>query len=177
MIEPFEGKTPKLAPGVFVAPGAMVIGDVEIGSGSSIWFNTVVRGDVYYVRIGERCNIQDLSLVHVTRGRHETVLENDVTVGHRVVLHGCHIGHHCLVGMGAIVMDQAVVGEYSIIGAGSLVTEGTVIPAGTLAVGSPARVTRELTDAERSFLEKSSEKYQSLAARYRSSLPSAFYGE
>ena len=174
MIEPFEGKTPKLAPGVFVAPGAVVIGDVEIGADSSSWFNSVVRGDVYYVRIGERCNIQDLSMVHVTRGRHETVLGDDITVGHRVVLHGCHVADHSLVGMGTIVMDRAIIGEYCIIGAGSLVTEGTVIPPGTLAVGSPARVRRELTDAERSFLEQSSHKYQRLAARYRN-LPGASF--
>lgn len=169
MIQPFEGKTPIIASDVFVAPGAVVIGDVEIGAGSSIWFNSIVRGDVYYIRIGERCNIQDLSMVHVTGGRHETILGNDVTVGHRVVLHGCHVADHCLIGMGAVVMDRAVIGEYSMIGAGALVTEGTVIPPGTLAVGFPARVKRELTEAERAHLERSSQRYQRLAARYRQS--------
>ena len=169
MIQPFEGKTPIIASDVFVAPGGDVIGDVEIGAGSTIWFNSIVRGDVYYIRIGERCNIQDLSMVHVTGGRHETILGNDVTVGHRVVLHGCHVADHCLIGMGAVVMDRAVIGEYSMIGAGALVTEGTVIPPGTLAVGFPARVKRELTEAERAHLERSSQRYQRLAARYRQS--------
>jgi len=161
------GRSPRLHPDVFIAPGACVIGDVEIGQGSSVWFNSVVRGDVFPIVIGQRVNIQDLTMVHVTGGRFATRIEDDVTIGHRVVLHGCTIEHHCLVGMGAVVMDDVTVGPWCIIGAGALVTPGTHIPEGTLAVGSPARVRRELTDAERLDLEASAVRYQRLAAQYR----------
>lgn len=171
MIHPFEGTTPKLAPDTYVAPGAQVIGDVEIGAGSSVWFNSVIRGDVYHVRIGQRTNIQDLSMIHVTTGRHATILGDNVTVGHRVTLHGCNIANNCLVGIGAIVMDRVEVGEYCLIGAGSLVTEGTVIPSGTLALGAPAKVRRDLRADERALIDKLAQRYQVLAERYRTSRP------
>lgn len=158
---------PRCHPDVFVAPGGLVIGDVEIGEGSSVWFNAVVRGDVFPIRIGRRVNIQDLSMVHVTGGRWATRIDDDVTVGHRVVLHGCTIEHHCLIGMGAVVMDDVHIGPWCIIGAGALVTPGTRIPEGSLAVGSPARVRRPLTDAERMELEASAERYRKLASQYR----------
>jgi gamma-carbonic anhydrase len=166
MIHPFGETRPTLGRDVLVAPGAHVIGDVVLGDQASVWFNTVVRGDVYYVRIGERTNLQDGTVVHVTTGKHATVVGADVTVGHRVLLHGCTIGHHALIGMGAIVMDRVEVGEYSIIGAGSLVTEGTVIPPGTLALGAPAKPRRDITDAERALLEALAGRYVQLAARY-----------
>jgi len=162
----YEGTVPTLGKRVYVAPGAYVIGDVELADDVSIWFNTVVRGDVHYIRIGERTNIQDLSIVHVTSGKNATIIENDVTAGHRVLLHGCTVRHHSLIGMGAVVMDRAVVGEYSIVGAGSLVTEGTIIPPGTLALGSPAKPRRDITDDERQMIERLAPHYVMLAARY-----------
>ena len=121
IISPYGGRAPRLHASVFVAENAVVVGDVEIGEGSSIWFGTVVRGDVNHVRIGARTNLQDLTVVHVTSGTHPTVIGDDVTVGHRAVLHGCTIRDRCLVGIGAIVMDGAVVGPDAMVGAGALV--------------------------------------------------------
>lgn len=136
-----------------------MVGHVEIGEDSSVWFNSVVRGDVNYVRIGVRTNIQDGSVVHVTHDTHPTVLEDDVTVGHNVTLHGCTIRSRVLVGMGAIILDGAEVGPDCVIGAGALVTEGKKIPSGWLALGAPARPVRELTPDERAMLLQASENY------------------
>lgn len=167
LILPYGGVSPTIHPSAFLAPNATVIGDVEIGPESSVWFNTVLRGDVYYIRVGARANIQDLTMVHVTHGKYATLIEDDVTVGHSVTLHGCTLRKGCLVGIGSIVMDQADVGEGALIGAGSLVTPGTRIPPGVLAVGSPCRVKRELTDAERAHLRASAPHYVGIAASYR----------
>jgi len=153
MIDSFKGILPLMPANVFVAPSADVIGDVEIGALSSIWFRSVVRGDVHSIRIGARTNIQDLSMLHVTRKTHPLVIGSAVTVGHSVTLHGCTIQDRVLIGMGAIVLDGAVVCEGAIIGAGAIVTEGTEIPSGMLAFGSPARVKRALTAEETAFLE------------------------
>ncbi|MBI4411061.1 MAG: gamma carbonic anhydrase family protein [Deltaproteobacteria bacterium] len=170
MIIPFNKVSPRIHPGVFIAPQAVVVGDVEIGEGSSIWFQTVVRGDVNSIRIGKRTNIQDLSVVHVSNADGpkpaKTVIGDDVTVGHRVILHGCTIGNACLIGMGSIIMDDVVVGEGSFIGAGSLVTEGIVIPPGQLALGRPAKVIRPLTDKERAMIPYLSNHYARLAESY-----------
>ncbi len=166
MIHPFENKTPDLAPDVFVAPGAHIIGDVQIGAGSSVWFNSVVRGDVFHIRIGNNTNIQDLSMVHVTTGMHATVLGDNVTVGHRVLLHGCTVENNCLIGMGSTLMDRVIVGEYSIVAAGALLTEGTVIPPGHLAIGVPAKVRRPVNDKERALIDKLAVRYRELASRY-----------
>lgn len=162
----FEGRWPVLAPDVFVAPGASVIGDVEIGEGSSIWFGTVVRGDVFHIRIGRRSNIQDNSVVHVTNGINPTIVGDDVTVGHRVILHGCTIEDGALIGMGATVMDRAVVGRGTLVGAGALVTEGTVLPAGMLVLGAPARPKRPLTEDEMAHLKSAATTYTALARAY-----------
>jgi carbonic anhydrase/acetyltransferase-like protein (isoleucine patch superfamily) len=167
IIAPYAGRAPRLHASVFVAENAVVVGDVEVGEGSSIWFGTVVRGDVNHVRIGARTNLQDLTVVHVTTATHPTVIGDDVTVGHRAVLHGCTILDRCLVGIGAIVMDGAVVGPDAMVGAGALVAPGTVVPPGTLVLGSPARPRRELTPEERAFLRTSAERYAGYAARYR----------
>ena len=167
IISPYDGRAPRLHASVFVAEGAVVVGDVEIGEGSSIWFGTVVRGDVNHVRIGARTNLQDLTVVHVTSGKHPTVIGDDVTVGHRAVLHGCTIRDRCLIGIGAIVMDGAVVGPDAMVGAGALVTPGTIVPPGTLVLGSPAKPRRELTPEERASLRTSAERYAGYAARYR----------
>ena len=161
-----HGAAPALGAEVFVADTARVIGDVHLGDHCSIWYGAVVRGDVHHVRIGDRVNIQDLSVIHVTAGRYPTIVHDDVTVGHRAVLHGCTVHQGALVGMGAVVMDQAVVGEWAMVGAGALVPPGAVIPPRTLAVGSPARVRRELNQEELDWLTYSAEHYRELARTY-----------
>ena len=127
-ILPYKGKLPKIDPTVFVAPNAVIIGDVELGAHSSVWFNAVIRGDVFYIRIGSNTNIQDGSVIHVTTGLYPTVIGNSVTMGHNVVAHGCTIGDGALIGMGAIILDGAEVGEQSLIAAGTLVPMGMKIP-------------------------------------------------
>ncbi|MCA9468709.1 MAG: gamma carbonic anhydrase family protein [Nitrospira sp.] len=145
---------------------AVVIGDVVIGSASSVWFNAVIRGDVHAIRIGCRTNVQDLSLLHVTHDTHPLTLGDDITVGHHVVLHGCTIRNRVLVGMGAIVMDGVVIEEDCIIGAGALVTGGQHIPAKSLVVGSPARVKRPLTETELQWIKESARNYVRYAQDY-----------
>ena len=152
-----------------MAPTAVVLGDVAIGLDSSIWFHAVVRGDVNSIRIGRRTNVQDLCRIHVSSRTHPTVVGDDVTLGHRVILHGCTVGDRVLVGMGAIVLDGAVIGEDSIVGAGALVTRGTVIPPGSLVLGTPARVKRRLTEEEKRSIVDSAAHYVALARAYRSS--------
>ncbi|HIP44048.1 MAG TPA: gamma carbonic anhydrase family protein, partial [Sulfurospirillum arcachonense] len=143
----FEGKTPQIDDTVFIAPSADVIGEVEIGADSSIWFGCVVRGDIHFITIGKRTNIQDLSMLHVTHFTKDdksdgnpTVIGDDVTIGHRVMLHGCEIKNACLIGMSATILDGAVIGEESIVGANSLVTKGKKFPPRSLIVGSPAKL-------------------------------------
>jgi carbonic anhydrase/acetyltransferase-like protein (isoleucine patch superfamily) len=167
LIRAWGGRTPRLAEDVWVADDAVIVGDVEIGPSSSVWFGTVVRGDVNLVRIGARTNLQDHAVVHVTSHTHPTVVGDDVTVGHRVTLHGCTVKDRCLVGIGAIVMDGAVVGEDAMVGAGSLVPPGMVVPPGMLALGSPARVKRALTPEEVAFLRRSAAAYAGYAEQYR----------
>ncbi len=166
MIKPFGDKHPKVDETAFVADDAVVIGDVEIGEDSSVWFGSVVRGDVNYIRIGARTNIQDLTIVHVNSNTYSSVIEDEVTVGHRVVLHGCHVERGCLIGIGAILMDGVRVGAQSLVGAGSLLTPGTIIPPRSLVIGSPARVKREMTDDELAYLDKSWRNYVELKKAY-----------
>ena len=166
MISKFEDKFPVIHPTAFVAENSTVIGDVEIGEDSSIWFGSVVRGDVNYIRIGERTNIQDNCVIHVSGGTHPTVLGNEITVGHRVLLHGCTVDDRCLIGMGAILMDGVHVGEECLVGAGSPLTPGTIVPPRSLVIGSPARVKRELTSDEIAFLDRSWRNYTELKLRY-----------
>jgi len=158
-IRTFQGVTPRLHPSVFVADGARVIGDVEIGEESSVWYNTVLRGDVNSIRIGRRTNIQDLSMVHVEKGTHPTRIGDEVTVGHHVVIHGCTIGSRVLVGIGSVVLNGVVIEDDSFIAAGTLLTPGTHVPSGSMVMGSPGRVKRTLTDAERAGLLASSAGY------------------
>ena len=148
MIRIYKGIKPKIAATAFIEASAQVIGDVEIGEQSSVWFNCVIRGDVYHVRIGHSTNIQDGTIIHVTNGRFPTIIGNYVTVGHGVMLHGCTIKDRSLIGIGSIVLDDVVIGEESFIAAGSLVTPGTVIPPRSMVMGSPARVRREVTEDE-----------------------------
>lgn len=154
-----RGHNPILGDDVFVADNARIIGDVKIGSKSSIWFNVTVRGDVMPISIGTETNIQDNSVLHGTFGKHACVVSDRVTIGHSVILHGCHIGHRCLIGMGSIVMDGAVIGDHSIVGAGSLVTEGKKFEPYSLIVGRPAVFKRKLTDDEIKFLDQSADNY------------------
>lgn len=166
MILSFEGKSPLVAKGVFVAPNATLIGDVEVGAGSSVWYQTVIRGDVFPIRIGCNVNIQDLTMIHVTTGMHATNIGDNVTIGHGAILHGCTLHDGAFVGMGAVVMDQAVLGEECMVGARSLVTVGTVIPPRTLAIGSPARVVRDLKEHEIAMVRASAPHYRNLAERH-----------
>lgn len=154
MIKNFQEKQPKIHDSVFIAENAIVIGDVEIGKDSSIWYGCILRGDVNYIRIGARTNIQDASVIHVSKGTHPTVLEDEITVGHRVTLHGCHVESNCLIGIGSVILDGARIGRNSLVAAGSLVTPGAVIPEGSLVMGSPAKVKRALTEDEIKDLEK-----------------------
>jgi carbonic anhydrase/acetyltransferase-like protein (isoleucine patch superfamily) len=166
MIRSYLDKHPRLAPGAWVAPSADVIGDVEIGEDSSVWYGCVVRGDVFPIRIGARTNVQDHCVLHVTHDKYATVLHDDVTIGHRVVLHGCTIESGALVGIGAIVLDQAVIGVGALVGAGSLVTPGTKVPPGMVAMGSPAKIVREVTDKEREWMKESAQIYLRLAREH-----------
>lgn len=171
MIKPFKNTAPKIHETAFIAEDAVVIGDVEIGEQASVWYGTIVRGDVNFIRIGARTNIQDACVLHVSRATHSTVLEEDITVGHRVTLHGCYIEKNCLIGIGAIILDGARVGKNSLVAAGSLVTPGTKIPERSLVMGAPARVKRELTDEEVAKLEDSALNYVALSEIYRREMP------
>ena len=166
MIKEFGGTRPCIHSSVFVADDAIVIGDVEIGEQASVWFGSILRGDVNFIRVGSRTNIQDATVIHVSSKDYPTVLEEEITVGHRVTLHGCHVESGCLIGIGSILLDGARIGRNSLVAAGSLVTPGTVIPAESLVMGSPARVKRPLTANELSDLDASWRNYVELAARY-----------
>ncbi len=171
-IRSFQGMTPRIAGDVWVDPTAVVIGDVEIGAGSSIWPLVVVRGDIHHIRIGENTNIQDGSVVHVTHdsrfnpGGYPTIIGSNITIGHKVMLHGCTIGDNCLIGMSSTVMDGAVIEPRVVLGAGSLVPGGKVLEGGYLWVGSPVRRVRELNEKEQEFLDYSAQNYARLAKKY-----------
>jgi len=170
MISNYKGCSPRIAASVFIARDADVIGDVEIGEESSVWFQTVLRGDVSPIRVGTHSNIQDGSILH---GTHDvpTILGNWVTVGHRVILHACQVEDHCLIGMGAVVLNRAHVGEGSIVAAGALVPEGTVIPPASLYVGVPARLQRKLRDADRKFIDSHAIHYLEYKETYMAGTP------
>lgn len=154
-----RGMSPVIGEEVFIADNARVIGNVEIGDRSSIWYNVVIRGDVMPIRIGKETNVQDGTVIHGTHGKWGTTLHDRVTIGHLVMLHGCEVGKGTLVGMGSILMDGVKVGEHCLIGAGTLLTEGTEIPARSLVVGRPGKVKRALTEEEIALLEKSADNY------------------
>jgi carbonic anhydrase/acetyltransferase-like protein (isoleucine patch superfamily) len=171
MIRGYLGSRPKLGHGVFVAETGAVIGDVEIGEDSSIWYGTVVRGDVMPIRIGARTSVQDTTVVHVTDGNHVAgrygaTIGDDCTIGHGAIIHACTIEDFCLIGMGAIVLDGARIGSGSLVGAGALVTPGTDIPPGSLVVGAPARVKRAIDAKERAQIEYGARHYVELAREY-----------
>lgn len=159
MIRSYRGIAPQIAPSAFVEVSAQVIGDVAVGEDSSVWFNTVIRGDVNYIRIGARTNIQDGSVLHVFKDLHALVIGNDVTVGHGCVLHGCTIEDRCLISMGAVVLNGARIGTGSIIAAGAVVTENTVVPPRSLFLGMPAKFFRHLTDEDLKVIDRYAANY------------------
>lgn len=170
MIQSFNNFRPQLAEDVFIAPSADVIGEVVIGKNSSIWYQCVIRGDVHSITIGEKTNIQDHTLVHVT-GRSsqkpaQTIIGNEVTVGHRVILHGCQVEDRSLIGMGAIILDRAVIGEGSIIAAGSLIPPGKKIPKRSLVMGSPGKIIRQVTDQDYQANQNLAHHYAKLSLTY-----------
>ena len=160
IIFPYEGKLPIFDDTVFFASGSKIIGDVEFGSFCSVWYNTVIRGDVHYIKIGEMTNVQDNSMLHVTNGLYPLNIGKMVTIGHNVTLHGCTVKDLVLVGMGAIVLDGAVINEKSMIAAGAVVRPGFIVPSGVLAAGVPAKIVRELTQAEIDELTVSANRYK-----------------
>ncbi len=173
MILQFKEWRPQLEKNAWIAEGASVIGRVKMGEDSAVWFGCVVRGDVHHITIGDRSNIQDLSMIHVTHHKRDdmsdgnpTVIGNDVTVGHRVMLHGCTIEDACLIGMSATILDGAVIGKESIVGAGSLVTKNKKFPPRSLIMGSPAKVVRELKEEEIQELYASASRYVSFKNEY-----------
>ncbi len=174
MLYNFKESFPKLGENTWVAPSADVIGDVACGTDCSIWFGCVVRGDVHYIQIGNRVNIQDLSMIHITHYKkadksdgNPTIIGDDVTIGHRVMLHGCTIEDGCLIGMSATILDGAVIGKESIVGAGALVTKGKVFPPRSLIMGSPAKVIRELNENEVKELYASATRYVEFKKEYQ----------
>lgn len=169
MLYELDGVMPQLDENAWVAPDAAVIGDVQLMAGASVWFNSVVRGDMERLIIGKNSNIQDHTVIHTDQGI-AMVVGSGVTVGHRVILHGCRIADNVLVGMGSVIMNNASVGGDVIIGAGSLVAEGKEIPQGVLALGVPARVKRPLTDQEKEMIRWSAHHYVENAARFRAGL-------
>jgi carbonic anhydrase/acetyltransferase-like protein (isoleucine patch superfamily) len=173
MIVEFDGKRPRIDPTAFVAENAMVIGDVHIGQRANIWFHCIVRADTNYIHIGKNCNIQDACVLHVVKDLYPLILEDDVVLGHRVVVHGCRVGRGSLIGIGAIVLDGAEIGEESIIGAGSVVSPKSIIPPRTLAMGTPARVVRPLDDGDILKIRGIAEEYFELMEIYRNTVLSS----
>jgi carbonic anhydrase/acetyltransferase-like protein (isoleucine patch superfamily) len=164
-MERFLRKEPAIGKGVFMAPGAVVLGNVTLGDHSSVWFNAVLRGDINSIVVGHHTNVQDNAVLHLADD-YGCVVGNYVTIGHSAIVHACAIGDEVLVGMGSTILDGAVIGEQSLIGANALVTQGTRIPAGSLVLGSPAKVVRQLTAEERRKLKGMAEKYVELASHY-----------
>lgn len=167
MIKSFQNTHPKIDESAFIAENAVIIGDVEIGAQASIWYGCVLRGDVNSIRIGARTNIQDASVIHVSRRDHSTIIEAEVTIGHSATIHGCYIETGCLIGIGAIILDGVRVGKNSLVAAGSLVTPNTIIPERSLVMGSPAKVKRELSAEEIKDLARFWENYVTLSEIYR----------
>lgn len=167
MILPYQNKYPVIHESVLVAEGAHVIGDVEIGADSSLWFNVVVRGDVNYIRIGERTNIQDLTMVHVTYKKFPTFIGSDVSVGHSAVIHGCRIDDFTLIGIGAKILDNSHVKSFSLVAAGSVVKEGFVVPEGVLVAGVPAKIMRDLKPEEIEKIKQNAKNYLFYCQQYK----------
>lgn len=166
MLINYKGKEPKINESAFIAPNATVIGDVELGENSSVWFGTVLRGDIAPIRIGNNSNIQDLSILHESPGI-PLVIEDNVTIGHKVTLHSCTIKKKALIGMDSTILDGAVIGENAFIGAGSLITPGTEIPPNSMAFGRPAKVIRNLTEGDFKEMKRINETYVNHIPHYK----------
>lgn len=171
MLLPFLSHKPELHEDVFVAPDAVIIGNVVIGEASSIWYQTVIRGDVHHIRIGSSTNIQDGSVVHVTTGTYSVSIGDRVTIGHRAVIHGCNIGNDVLIGIGAIVLDGVEVGDGSLVAAGSLLPPNKIYPPNSFIMGIPGAVKRQVTDAERKGIRSAADHYVEIAREHSSLCP------
>ena len=167
MIHAYRGVVPKVHLSAWIADSADVIGDVELAEESSVWFSTVIRGDVNFIRVGRGTNLQDGTVVHVNRNGTPTILEDYVTVGHAARLHGCHVKSNCLIGIGAVVLDGAVLEEECVVAAGAVVSPGTLVPKGSVLMGAPARVQRSVTEKDLELIYRSAKSYIGLAAEYR----------
>ena len=170
MIVEINGKRPRVDPTAFIADSATVTGDVVVGAGVNIWFQCIVRGDTNYIRIGTNCNIQDACVLHATKAQRPLILEDGAVLGHRAVVHGCHIKKGSLIGIGAIVLDGAEIGEESIVGAGSVVAPGTIVPPRSLVFGIPARVVRSLREDDLLMIRDMANQYLELKEIYRQAL-------
>lgn len=166
MIRIYRGRAPQVAASAYIDEAAILIGDIRIGEHSSVWPGVVIRGDVHYIRVGARTNIQDGSVLHVMRDEHPLVLGDNVTIGHGVILHGCTIESRCLIGMGSIILNGAKIGAGSIVAAGTLVTEGAIVPPGSLFMGHPGRIGRVLTDADQKSIDDYASRYVSYKDSY-----------
>ncbi len=171
MLRPYRDARPIVDPSAFVDQSAQIIGDVHIGAESSVWMNAVVRGDVHTIRIGARTNLQDGVIVHVMRGTHATVIGDDVTIGHGVIVHGCTIEDTCLIGMGVILLNGCRIGTGSIVAAGTLVPEGMQVPPGSLVMGVPGRVRRPVRDDEASSIPAYASRYVQYRLDYQTPDP------
>ena len=163
----YNGHSPKVDPSVFVADGVQLIGDVRVAKDASIWFNSVLRGDINSVEVGERTNIQDGSVLHVTN-EFPLRIGSDVTVGHRAIVHGCTVGDCCLIGMGSVLLDNVTIGSQSLVAAGALVLQNFVVPEGMLVAGIPAKIIRLLTEKEKGLIKESAQHYVEYARGYNS---------
>jgi carbonic anhydrase/acetyltransferase-like protein (isoleucine patch superfamily) len=166
LVLPFNGLTPRIRKGVFLASGSVIVGDVSLGEQTNVWFNTVIRGDVHLISIGSRTNVQDNSTIHVTSNTGPTTIGDDVTIGHNCVIHACKIGNRALIGMGSTVLDGAVIEDECFIAAGSVVPPGKTMPRRMMCMGSPAKPVRPLTESEIGFLKKSAVDYVATALCY-----------
>jgi carbonic anhydrase/acetyltransferase-like protein (isoleucine patch superfamily) len=166
-IRPYRGKSPQIARSAYIDPAAVIIGDVVIGEDASVWPCSVIRGDVHFISIGARTNIQDGSICHVMRDDYPLILGDDVTIGHSVTLHGCTIESRCLIGMGAVILNGVTIGSGSIVAAGTLLTERTVIPPGSLVMGSPGKVKRALSESDQASIDAYAKRYVGYKNIYR----------
>ena len=171
MIRTFQGIKPTIPVSCFIEETGVIIGDVVLGEHCSVWFHAVIRGDVHSIRIGDRTNMQDLCILHVTHDIHPLIIGSEVTIGHVAILHGCTIQDRVLIGMGAIVMDGAVIGEDSVVGAGALVVEGMNVPPKSVILGSPGRVRRAVSETELAWIKESAENYVKYADQYLNNSP------
>ncbi len=167
MLHKYKEFYPKYGQNCFIENSSQIIGDVILGNDCSVWFNAVIRGDVNHIRIGNKTNIQDGSVLHVTHKKHPLIIGNGVTIGHAAILHGSTIGDYCLIGMGAKTLDGSIVEPYSMVAAGALVRSGFTVPSGKLVAGVPAKVIRDLTKEEMAFLEQSAQNYIDYMKDYR----------